>query len=281
MTDPSDTQTGGQPPAVADQTEAPPLLAAYRHDIHKLRGRAHDTAGTEYAGVRVNESVPAGADQDAARLSRPEGAPERTVDNHTTPFRLSLRTGETVVTDSTGVDAFSEAVRALVTIEDPERAHRAWLDADAPAAFNEAIQYPYTALKYHVLLTAALLSNYRAGAGFDDLWLVVDPPSAGVTPHRTILHTDRVSLRLTHTPGDRPAAPLGPTPARSFADTWSRLSAHPPGIDPDDRRVWRLLNAQLRRLRAWSTALQYLEDMLAAVDASGSQQSPRGGVHEV
>jgi hypothetical protein len=72
--------------------------------------------------------------------------------------------------------------------------------------FNEAVQYPYTSLKYHVLLAAALLSNYRAGATFEELYLVVDNPDKVVTPHRTVLEAGPVSLRVTADPDGRPAA---------------------------------------------------------------------------
>lgn len=256
--------------AAVETGDVAPLLAVYRHDVHKLRKRSHEGAAEEFAGVAVNDDVPRGADGDAALLSRPRGRPEQTVANHVSPYRVSLRTGDTVVAERLGTTEFEALVRELVTIEDAEAAHRAWLQCDVAACFNESVYYPYTSLKYHVLLAAALLSNYRAGASFDDLFFVVDDPDAGVVPHRTVFHRDRVSLRVTHEPGDRPAAALGAAPARSFADVWSRVPRRPAGIDPDEHRRWRILDAQLRRVRSWSTALQFLEDSPAAVEAAGS-----------
>ncbi len=35
--------------------------------------------------------------------------------------------------------------------------HRAWLTSDVASGFNESIYYPYTSLKYHTLIVAALL----------------------------------------------------------------------------------------------------------------------------
>jgi len=49
-------------------------------------------------------------------------------------------------------------------------------------------------------------------------------------------------------------------PARSFADVWSRLPAHP--FDTDGERRWRLLDAQLRRIRSWSAALAYIDEFI-------------------
>jgi hypothetical protein len=242
------------------------LLTAYRHDIHKLRGRSHAAADDEFAGVPVNGQVPRGADADAALLSRPRGEPEQTVANHLSPRRLSLVTGSPAMFDGDASEV-EAAVRGLASIENVAAAHAAWLNSEVPSLFNESVYYPYTSLKYHVLLVAALVSNYRDGASFDEVWLVVDEPGGDPTPHRTVLATPAVSLRVTHEPGDRPAASLGAAPARSFADVWSRLSAHPLGTDGNRRAM--ILDAQLRRIRSWSAALQYVEDYASVVDGMG------------
>jgi len=243
-----------------------PLLTTYRHDIHKLRGRSHAAAEDEFAGVAVNRQVPFGADADAALLSRPRGEPEQTVKNYESPRRLSLLTGSPAASDM-GAPEIGSAVRGLTSIENVAAAHAAWLNSEVPSLFNESVYYPYTSLKYHVLLVAALVSNYRDGTSFDELWLVVDEPGSDVTPHRTVLATPAVSLRVTHEPGDRPAASLGAAPARSFADVWSRLSAHPLGTDGNRRGM--ILDAQLRRIRSWSAALQFIEDYASVVAEMG------------
>jgi len=146
----------------AASTRAKPMVAVYRHDVHKLRARPHASAADSYAGVPVNESVPLNADQDAALLSRPAGEPEQTVANHESPYRLSLVTGETATTTERITASAGGGFRDLVTPDDPERLHARWLTSEVPAAFNESVYYPYTSLQYHTLLTAALLHNYRA-----------------------------------------------------------------------------------------------------------------------
>ncbi len=239
-------------------TDVAPMLAVYHHDVHKLRGRSHTAARDRVAGVRVNETVPLGADRDAALLSRPAGEPEQTVDAHASPSRLSLLTGDVVLTGAMDADGRDAAVRELVRIEDPVAMHEAWLSFDVAALFNESLYYPYTSLKYHTLLAAALLDNYRAGVGFEELFLAVEDPDGPVTPHRTVLSTPEMQLCVTGEPGNRPAARLGDEPARCFADVWARLPEHP--IDVDGERRWRVLDAQLRRIRSWSAALQYVEE---------------------
>ncbi|TKX87956.1 hypothetical protein EXE43_00615 [Halorubrum sp. SS5] len=257
------------------------MVAAFRHDVHKLRGKRHASADREVCGVRVNESVPCGADGDAAVLSRPSGEPEETVANHVSPARLSLVTGATVA-DPGDVPAPVTAVRGLVRPEcsDPARLHAEWVTSDVAARFNESVYVPYTSLKYHTLLVAALLDNYRAGHAFEDLYIVAERPARGpptgdgdadgrvaaaldaevVVPCRTVLWTSELAVRVT---GDAPStgavASLGAGPARSFADTWSRLSAQPLDLD---QKWLRVVDAQLRRIRSFSTALQYVEDVV-------------------
>lgn len=273
-----------------------PLIAAYRHDFHKLRGCQHDAAAEECAGVPVNESVPLSADADAALLSRPRGEPEQTVANHVSPYRLSLVTGETVVATDLIKTAANGGREALVRPADPELLHATWLTSTVATAYSESMCYPYTSLKYHTLLVAALLDNYLAGYAFDELFLVATSPgdvavgdaaaaveADAVRPHRTVLVTPAVALHVTGAPRGRPAAALGTRPARSFADTWSRLSRHP--FDVDGERRWRVLDAQLRRIRSWSVALQYIEDFVALCDAESLQTTPAtsievGGVED-
>jgi len=142
-------------------------------------------------------------------------------------------TGETAATTERIKATTGGGFRALVTPEDPECLHARWLTSEVPAAFNESVYYPYTSLQYHVLLTAALLHNYRARHAFEDLFLVATTPDvtpnadavstrdpktalaadAAVEPHRTVLWTPE-TLHVTATPGDRPAARLGDVPAR-------------------------------------------------------------------
>ena len=215
-----------------------------------------------------------------------DGEPEQTVKNHASPARLSLVTGATVA-DRGEVPASVEDVRGLVVpgCSDPAKLHAAWLTSDVASRFNESVYVPYTSLKYHTLLVAALLDNYRAGYAFDDLYLVAERPVRGpptgydedgvsaalaadvVVPCRTVLWSSELAVRVTGDPSlDGAVASLGVGPARSFADAWSRLSAQPLNLE----RTWlRVLAAQLRRVRSFSTALQYVEDVVEG-DAAGA-----------
>jgi len=256
-------------------TDVAPLLAVYRHDVHKLRGRSHAAGRDRVAGVRVNETVPLGADRDAALLSRPDGEPAQTLDAHAAPSRVSLVTGDVVMSGSVGADGRDAVVRELVRIEDSEEMHEAWLSPDVARLFNESVHYPYTSLKYHTLLAAALLDNYHAGFGFEELFLAVEEPDGPVTPHRTVLSTPDARLCVTGEPGSRPSARLGDGLTRCFADVWTRLPVHP--FDMAGERRWRVLDAQLRRIRSWSVALQFVEEYCRRFDSRGAGRGGRVG----
>ncbi|MFC7323267.1 hypothetical protein ACFQMF_01605 [Halorubrum rutilum] len=241
------------------------MVAVYRHDAHKMNGQPHDYAPETFAGVPVNQTVSHGADGDASALSRPSGQPEQTVENHETLYRLSLLTGDSHYdAENFSRPRLSEAISDLLTGSDPEAMHRAWLSSDVASGFNESIYYPYTSLKYHTLLVAALLDNYRSGHAFEDLLLVVDV-SEEIVPHRTVYAGDRFTLRIDESAGRNPWACLGSRPWRSWASTWARLTAHP--LDVDTHKHDMVLDANLRRIWSWSTALQYIEDYEREVDS--------------
>ena len=234
------------------------MLAAFRHDAHKFTGESHNNAREEFAGVRVNQSVPEGADGDAAALSRPQQKQEQTVPNHDNHYRLSLLTGETAYDPIHFSRSTIEGeVTELIAIDDPQVAHKRWLQSDVAAAFNESVYHPYTSLKYHTVLVAALLDNYRSNNVFENLRLVVDPAD-DIVAFRTIFSGDRFALRIDVDDNGHPSARLGIRPWRSWASTWSQLTAHP--LDTDTNKYDMTLDANLRRTQSWSTALQYIED---------------------
>jgi len=234
------------------------LVAVYRHDAHKMNGQPHDTAPETFAGVLVNQTVPHGADGDASALSRPSGQPKQTVETHKMPYRLSVIKGESRYDPEEFTRRGVESeVRSLLTEDDSKTVHRAWLESGVVSAFNESVYYPYTSLKYHTLLVAALLDNYRTGHDFSELELVVDDTDV-IVPHRTVYVGDEFALRIDEDARGRPSAQLGSHPWRSWASTWGRLTRHP--LDTAQDKHDMMLDANLRRIGAWSTALQYIED---------------------
>jgi hypothetical protein len=251
------------------------IEVAYRHDAHKMRGRPHGSGADRLAGVDVNQDVPEGADLDASELSRPRGEPEFTVDGHETHYRLSTLTGQSRYDeDEFNLRQYSDKLNALIAVDNSVDMHEAWLRTDLASAFNESVFYPYTSLKYHTLLVAALLDNYRDGVGFGQLNLVVDPAEV-VVAHRTVFADERFSLRISSDPGGQPHARIGSRPWMSWSSAWSRLTDHP--VDHTEREDM-VLDANLRRIQSWSTALQYIEDYRTLVAEYEVGHHSSGGV---
>ena len=117
--------------------------------------------------------------------------------------------------------------------------------------------HPYTSLKYHTLLVGALLDNYRTDNEFTDLQLIVDP-AGKIVPFRTVFDGEQFALRIGTSDADRPSARLGSRPWQSWASVWNRLTSHP--LDTDGDKYDMTLDANLRRIQSWSTALQYIEE---------------------
>lgn len=234
------------------------MAIAYRHDTHKLTGEPHRTSADTLYGIRVNQSVPQSADADAAAMSIPSGEPKQTMANHQTHYRLSLLTGESVYDpDQFARPMLTDAIDDLIAGSTPEDLHQAWLTSEVASGFNESVYYPYTSLKYHALLVAALLDNYCAGNDFEDLLLVVDDADT-IVAHRTVYAGERFALRVATESDGQPWARLGTRPWQSWASTWTRLTAHP--LEPGDDTYDMVLDANLRQIWSWSTALQYIED---------------------
>jgi hypothetical protein len=118
------------------------------------------------------------------------------------------------------------------------------------AAFTESVYYPYTSLKYHTLLVAALLDTYRAGHEFSDLQLVVDDADE-IVSQRTVYADEEFALRIDADTRGQPPARLGSRPWRSWASVWNRIETHP--LDTDGDKYDMVLDANRRRIGAWST----------------------------
>lgn len=240
-----------------DKTDSQ-MTAVYRHDAHKMHGRSHGNSPDEWHGIPVNEDVPYGADRDAAAMSRPGGKPEQTLHGHETHYRRQVPTGETAYDeDRFNLNRLAGDLTSLLEERAIVDTHTTWLQNDIVSGFNEAVFYPYTSLKYHTILVAALVWHYREGYEYDDLglWLC----EGGESGPSVVFDAGRWQLCIA--PHERPhSAKLGFRPMQNFAEVWMRMASHPWPDDPAAETKW--IDAQLRRIQSWSTALQYLENAL-------------------
>lgn len=236
------------------ETKIEELRWCYKHDEHKTINKKH----------AAEQPVALGADHDAARMSRAPGKPTQVLDQQAdspreneTHYRRSILTGKTAYDpNTTSLQQLQRPLRDLFDIEDPDSLYNAWIDSELIGLFNESWFYPYTSLKYHTLLVAALYFNYEKNYQYDDLYLYITDSK---TPHQTVYWdpTNQWGLTISGDTIDKPRSKLASTPWRNWSSVWSRLETVP--LDTTTRESM-VLDAQLRRINSWSTALQYLED---------------------
>ena len=227
------------------------MRVAYLHDFHKMEMHPHVSVdgGTGH-------KVPFNADRDASSLSR--GQPAAIHPDVQGRYRISLIDRRSFYDPHRFSKRLTEAARAelrkLCEGDDLNAVHEHWLKSQLPSKYNEGPLYPYTSLKYHTLLVAALLWNYINNHKFDTLCLAISL-SARVDPS-TICLAGSSSLHLVPLSGlgrfDCGSKLGGSKPHPNFGDVWQRLEVNPP--------TPRHLDAALRQIGEWSTALQLVED---------------------
>lgn len=234
------------------------MTTVYRHDAHKMRGQSHARAPNEWQGVPVNQKVPYGADVDAAAMSRPRGKPTQTIEGHDTHYRRLLETGDTRYDpDEFSLQHVLTELTQLLEEDTVLKMHARWLQSFVASGFNEAVYYPYTSLKYHTILVATLVWWYREGYEYDDLGLWIRGPTDTIGPE-TVYYGRKFQLVIA--PHERgKSAKLSSYPMQNFASVWMRLPEHPWSDEPSAEMKW--VDAQLRRIKSWSTGLQYLTVM--------------------
>lgn len=247
------------------------LLETFRHDRHKTVGRSHRDS--------EDPDVMFGADDFAGSLSRPSPPPtgkrRERLENRgdTSHYRISLLTRNSLHNfDAINLQNLEDEIDELFggikmynrrnkTEEDLERVQGRWLNDYLPALFNETFFYPYTSLKYHTLLTAALVNTRLNDNEFSNLYLHLYPYNRDTEPdHYTIYRSPSTGPTLKLAPlrhGDSLGTAKLPTNSQEgwmgFGDTWSRLTSIE-NVEPH-------LDAVLRGRRSWSTALQLMEDV--------------------
>jgi hypothetical protein len=140
----------------------------------------------------------------------------------------------------------------LFADSDSIKLHRAILDSKLLNLFSEAREYPYTSLKYHILLVCALFYNFCKGVGLKDLYLCENLP---VESPFQIIYRDSVREWALLTQKQNALSKFSPT----FFISWERRQKLSIGGDSQ------VLDALLSRIGSWTVALAFLEDFQALV----------------
>ncbi|MHA1651755.1 MAG: hypothetical protein ACTSYB_16300 [Candidatus Helarchaeota archaeon] len=139
------------------------ILAILRHDLHKIR-----ITGALKHRAALQDELARRADGTAAWMSRNflrENFRKQLYRNSLI-FPMRNVTNTRTLANLHRVEAAS-----LFQETDPLKLHAAILRSKLLNLYAEARRFPYTSLKYHILLTCALYYNFRSGFGLKDLYL--------------------------------------------------------------------------------------------------------------
>lgn len=240
------------------------ILNTFKHDEHKTRGAGHSR--TRRVGEpEWNQQVMFGADKIAATMSRPHPSSIKsrakelkgTENNH---YRISLLTRKRLYEAGVfDITTEEKELDKIFHIKDSEKLLKEWLDSYTIAGFNESYFSPYTSLKYHTLLTVALVFNCLQDNEYDELYLHF--MKNGERDFYTIYDGDNFLLKIApldvfeETGTSKIAFKMDNGSVdrawMHFGRTWARLTKI---------KVGRHLDACLRQMRSWSTALQFIDD---------------------
>jgi hypothetical protein len=207
-----------------------------KHDLHKIRTKnaiPHKNA--------LKDAVMKKSDGYAAWMSRNFKYQEV---NEINPFRYSLITKNGKISRENIIKNKGELTR-LFNETDPYRLHSHILNSNLLNHYHEAKNYPFTSLKYHLLITCALYCNLVNGFCLEKLYLCENEE---VLSDFQIIYKDK--HREWALLSDRGMSRLLP----NFSLSWVRRNKI--SIGGEDRA----LDGLLCQITSWSCALATIED---------------------
>jgi len=222
---------------------------AIRHDFHKLKGAKHTN----------DKKLSTKADMIASAMSRPPKLKKPTYTSGMNNYRLLL-------IDSNTLYEYGQQKRDMLCNKirydydrnnTAETMYNKLLRCNSLSVFNEAIDLPYTSLKYHTILTTNIHCNYLQNKKFDQLRLkivstdlvncIFDIIYIDDDKNKCIVLSDKDSYTNFEA-----MANIGSKPYTNFGDVISRMAG--------DIYLDKFVFSNLRRIKSWSVGLQYLED---------------------
>lgn len=215
------------------------ILQILRHDLHKIR-----VPGAIPHRDALHSGLPRMADGMAAWLSR-NFLKESFEDS---PYRKSIVFFmRNTKSPRTLVNQHRVEVTNLFQQLDVFKLHEAILSSKLLNLYNEAQMYPYTSLKYHLLLSCGLFFNLKQGFKLKDLYLCEN--SHNSSPFQLIY---KDSLREWSIRPNRKQDNLSKIHS-SFHMSWDRRRKNYGGD-------FRFLEDILSSIGSWTVALAMLED---------------------
>ncbi|MHA1650408.1 MAG: hypothetical protein ACTSYB_09445 [Candidatus Helarchaeota archaeon] len=219
------------------------MLAILRHDLHKIR-----TKGALKHKAALQDELARRADGTAAWMSR--NFLREKFRRHL--YRTSLIFPMRNLTNSrTLANLHRVEAASLFQETDPFKLHAAILRSKLLNLYAEARRFPYTSLKYHILLTCALYYNFKSGFGLKDLYLCENHPSE--SPFQVIYRDAKMEWALLPQCQSEGLSKLYP----KFYMTWERRKYQ--SIGGEHQTFAELLCT----IGSWTVALATLEEFVA------------------
>ena len=222
------------------------FLQVLRHDLHKI-----EAPGALAHGAAIPDDAAREVDGVAAWLSR-NFLREPFMDKL---YRKSLIFPMRNLENPRAlINQHKAEVAELFEESDAVQLHEFVLTSKLLNFFSEAGHYPYTSLKYHILLTCALYFNLTQNYKLNELYLCENSP---VTSPFQVIYID--GARTWAILPKRREDGLTRVQAR-FCTSWDRRRELIFGGD------YRILGGFLSSIGSWSTALAVIEDFQELVD---------------
>ena len=222
------------------------MLEVLRHDLHKIRA-----PGAPSHREALHDKVALRADGFAAWISR--NFLRDKFENQL--YRKSLIfPARNLKNTRTLANARRVETVKLFKESDPVELHTAVLNSKLLNLYSEAREFPYTSLKYHILLVAALYYNFKSGYDLKDLYLCENVPVE--SPFQVIYHNNGRKWAILPLCSQNSLSKI----YSKFHTTWERRRTQSIGGDSQ------IFAELLTTIGSWSVALATIEDYFTFVD---------------
>ena len=212
-------------------------LTILKHDLHKVK-----LAGATPHSEALPDFLMNKADGIAARFSRNW---MKCQIEEVSPFRCSYFTFDPVIKLKSKKFEVSQIINNLFKEKDPLILHAQVLKSELLNMYSESLEFPFTSLKFHILLACAFYYNFTKGHDWFQLYLNENPDSCS---EFQIIYKDK-SREWALVPGTGMSR-VQP----EFNLTWDQRTKLSIGGENTE------LGIILSHIGSWSTALALVEE---------------------
>jgi len=145
------------------------------------------------------------------------------------------------------------SIEELFNENDPEKLHRKILHSKLLNFYSESRLYPFSSLKYHLLLTCAIYYNLKNNIDFTKLYLCENGKPK--SHYQVIYSINNITWSLEPNKNSENSGKAGKISRLypNFSETWKRRLKSKIGGD-------KMLDGMLATIKSWSAALATIED---------------------